>query len=170
LIGERVGLPGSWQCPQGGVDDSDPNGETEARRTRGETLAEAAARELYEEMGLEVGLHVELTKELSGSAISGSDDIDGASPVRYETTGTGSWLEKNGFAGQELRWAVFRCVSDELRRDPARTCDLGGKNGETAEFTDVRWEEVDKAIEKVWEKKRGPYESLRKHLQNENVL
>ena len=39
LIGERKDFPGSWQFPQGGVDE-------------GETLLEALQREIWEEVGL----------------------------------------------------------------------------------------------------------------------
>lgn len=38
FVGERAGMPGAWQMPQGGVD-------------RGETPIEAACRELIEEVG-----------------------------------------------------------------------------------------------------------------------
>lgn len=38
FVGERAGMPGAWQMPQGGVD-------------RGETVIEAACRELAEEVG-----------------------------------------------------------------------------------------------------------------------
>ncbi|SJZ79748.1 putative (di)nucleoside polyphosphate hydrolase [Enhydrobacter aerosaccus] len=38
FVGERAGMPGAWQMPQGGVDD-------------GETAIEAACRELAEEVG-----------------------------------------------------------------------------------------------------------------------
>lgn len=39
LIGERVGMPGAWQFPQGGVDT-------------GETLEQAMQREMWEEIGI----------------------------------------------------------------------------------------------------------------------
>lgn len=39
LVGERIGLDGSWQFPQGGIDDS-------------EDTKSAAYRELYEEVGI----------------------------------------------------------------------------------------------------------------------
>jgi putative (di)nucleoside polyphosphate hydrolase len=45
LVGERVNTPGSWQFPQGGVDD-------------GETLEEALARELLEEVSLNAGKYL----------------------------------------------------------------------------------------------------------------
>ncbi|MBS0223258.1 MAG: RNA pyrophosphohydrolase [Proteobacteria bacterium] len=38
FVGERAGMPGAWQMPQGGID-------------RGETVIEAACRELAEEVG-----------------------------------------------------------------------------------------------------------------------
>ena len=40
LVGERLNYPGSWQFPQGGVDE-------------GEELLESAKRELYEEVGID---------------------------------------------------------------------------------------------------------------------
>ncbi len=39
LVGERIGLDGSWQLPQGGIDDN-------------EDTKSAAYRELYEEVGI----------------------------------------------------------------------------------------------------------------------
>jgi len=39
LVGERVGVPDSWQFPQGGIDE-------------GEDPQAAALRELYEEVGI----------------------------------------------------------------------------------------------------------------------
>jgi len=42
LMGERLNVPGSWQFPQGGIDE-------------GEAPQVAACRELYEEVGITVG-------------------------------------------------------------------------------------------------------------------
>ena len=39
LVGERIGLDGSWQFPQGGIDEN-------------EDTKSAAYRELYEEVGI----------------------------------------------------------------------------------------------------------------------
>lgn len=50
LICERLGRPGLWQFPQGGVD-------------KGETLAEAIARELEEEVGVTADQWVEVRND-----------------------------------------------------------------------------------------------------------
>ena len=162
LIGERFGVPGSWQCPQGGVDDKDPESDDEKRRSKAETLREAAARELYEEMGLKLGEHVNY---VYGDQVDISDEANvGPAPFRYTTKGTGSWLEKQGFAGQELHWVLFECISEECAKDPNAVCDLNGLNGERQEFTDVKWSDVKTAVADVWENKRAPYESLAEFL------
>jgi putative (di)nucleoside polyphosphate hydrolase len=138
LIGERLGKTGSWQTPQGGFDV-------------GESAVDAAIRELYEEVGLEVGKHVIHDAE-ADSVINWG--------CKYETEGTGSWLEKEGFAGQELNWVVFRCTDSELEFNPSLVCNLSGLNGEPQEFTAVRWEGLDWIVKNVWEKKLPPYRML----------
>lgn len=143
LIGERIGKPGSWQTPQGGVDGG----------AKSETVTEAAIRELYEEVGLENGKHVILEKMESCDAV----DIK----CRYKTEGTGSWLEIEGYAGQELNWIIFRCTDPDLERDPSMVCKLSGLNGEKPEFSAVRWEKLDWVVDNVWEKKVKPYKVLR---------
>ncbi len=50
LICERLGIPGAWQFPQGGVD-------------KGETLEEAIARELEEEIGVTADQWVEVRRD-----------------------------------------------------------------------------------------------------------
>ena len=116
LIGERLGKPGSWQTPQGGVDGGDSS----------ESVSDAAIRELYEEVGIVHGKHVLLEKLIDGVATS--------IKARYTTEGTGSWLENEGFAGQELNWVIFRCADSDLERDPSLVCNLTGLNGEKPEF------------------------------------
>ncbi|KAL7515994.1 hypothetical protein ACHAWX_001054, partial [Stephanocyclus meneghinianus] len=146
LVGERIGKKGSWQAPQGGVDASvGKNGKLE-------TFTDAAIRELFEEVGLETGKHVLLEK------------IDPEiTPIKcqYTTTGTGSWLENEGFSGQELNWIIFRCVDSTLECNPSLSCTLSGLNGESAEFNSVRWVSLDWVVENVWSGKRGPYEKLK---------
>lgn len=142
LIGERVGKPGSWQTPQGGVDGGD----------RPESVTDAAIRELYEEVGIVHGKHVLLDKFYGDTT---------SIKARYETDGTRSWLEKEGFAGQELNWVIFRCADSDLERDPSLVCNLSGLNGEKPEFTSVRWERMDWIVQNVWEKKVPPYRVLK---------
>lgn len=144
LIGERIGKPGSWQTPQGGVDGG----------TKSESVMDAAIRELYEEVGLEKGKHVLLEK-------MGDESNNSSIKCRYKTEGTGSWLEKAGFVGQELNWVVFRCANSDLEKDPSRVCNLTGLNGEKPEFSAVRWAPIDWVVENVWEKKARPYQVLK---------
>ena len=146
LIGERISKPGSWQAPQGGVDGRSDT------HSKLETPADAAVRELYEEIGLENGVHV-LLEQL--------DDDMPHIKCRYSTAGTGSWLEKEGLAGQELNWIIFRCADSNLERNPSLVCRLNGLNGEAPEFSAVRWESLDWVIDNVWEQKVRPYEVLK---------
>ncbi|KAL9181484.1 hypothetical protein ACHAXT_010289 [Thalassiosira profunda] len=139
LIGERIGKPGSWQTPQGGVDGG----------SKMESVTTAAIRELYEEVGLENGKHVVV------------ETTDEPIKCRYKTGGTGSWLEKEGFAGQELNFVIFRCADAELEKHPSLVCKLFGLNGEKPEFSAVRWEKLDWVVDNVWEKKSRPYQVLK---------
>lgn len=152
LVGERLGKAGSWQAPQGGVDAArDESG-------KDETVAEAAIRELYEEVGLENGRHVILEDLCTSSGVSSS------LKCRYTTAGTGSWLEQEGFSGQELHWTLFRCSDAKLERDPSLVCCLTGLNDEPQEFSAVRWATIDWVVEHIWKPKAGPYEVLQKGL------
>mmetsp|Transcript_31103 Transcript_31103/g.75187 ORF Transcript_31103/g.75187 Transcript_31103/m.75187 type:complete len:403 (+) Transcript_31103:21-1229(+) len=153
LIGERIGKPGSWQTPQGGVDGG-RNGNEE------ESVSDAAIRELYEEVGLEHGKHVLLERQMT---LDGKTTTAATLPIkcRYKTEGTGSWLEKVGFAGQELNWVIFRCADSDLERNPSLACNLSGLNGEKPEFSAVRWEKLDWVVDNVWEKKARPYRVLK---------
>lgn len=141
LVGERLGTPGSWQTPQGGVDGGD----------KPESITDAAIRELYEELGIVHGKHVLLEPTVTTSSIK----------ARYATKGTGSWLENEGFAGQELNWIIFRCADTDLERNPQLVCNLSGLNGEKPEFAAVRWEKLDWVVQNVWEKKVVPYKILK---------
>ena len=140
LIGERIGItPSTWQTPQGGVDV-------------GETILEASKREMYEEVGLEFGKHV----------MMGTNNDDNAATIscKYKTEGTGSWLEKQGFAGQQINWSIFRCCNSDLELNPELVCNLQGLGGEKAEFSAVQWKSLDWVVDNVWEKKREPYKVL----------
>ena len=152
LVGERIDRPGAWQLPQGGVD-------------QGESVVEAASRELFEEMGVEDGHHVEFVGEVPS---------DVSSELRYEVAG--GWLKENGYAGQELRFVLFRTVSAGLEGhtptgnngagagaeaaaanspSPVRLTGLGG---EPAEFSAAKWTPLEEVVAAAWENKRPAYE------------
>ena len=121
----------------------------------GESVADAAAREAYEECGLRVGEHLEL--------VAAMEDADAH---RYEA---GGWLTEAGFAGQQLHWALFRVVDSAGNDDPARICKLTGLNGEAQEFTAVRYMAIDEAVKQVWPAKRRAYEALQEWLSRNNL-
>ena len=139
LVGERLGVPGAFQAPQGGVDGGD----------KPETILEASNRELYEEMGLVVGAHVQVVH------------CDESNGMRYRTAGSGAWISKAGFVGQELHWTIYRCVDARGDSDPSLMCDLSGKNGEKAEFAAVKWQDTESLLNDIWEKKREAYQYLK---------
>lgn len=79
LTGERIGFPGAWQFPQGGID-------------KGEDPYEAAVRELYEEVGIQ-------KPELVGEY---PDWIEYDFPSDLGITGK---LKK--YRGQTQKWFLF---------------------------------------------------------------
>jgi len=133
LVGERLKIPGAWNCPQGGVDE-------------GETVGSAAEREVYEEVGLRAGVHIRAIAEMTEEA------------VRYQA---GGWLKKEGYAGQQLHWVLFRCTHAGGDADPSAMVDLSGLGGEAAEFNEVRWVPIDDVVAGIWPAKRLVYEALR---------
>lgn len=161
LVAERKGRAGNWQCPQGGVDDAwtPQNSSDDSRPKPKETIVEAATREMYEETGLSVNHHAML------DATFPTPDISTSTGFRYSTEGTDNWLTRQGFAGQELHWVVFRCTDGRGDHDPNAMCDLSGKGGESAEFTKVQWRDVDEVVQGIWEGKRGPYLELQSLLE-----
>jgi len=134
LVGERLKIAGAWNCPQGGVDE-------------GETVLQAAEREAHEEVGLRTGVQICTVAEMGEEA-----------GVRYQADG---WLKKEGYAGQQLHWVLFRCVHADGDADPSTMVDLSGLGGEPAEFSAVRWAPIDEVVEGMWPAKRAPYEVLR---------
>jgi len=130
MLCERNDKKGQYQFPQGGFEPGE------------DTLA-AATRELYEETGLSPS---------DDSGLQHVAVID--TPSRYNVP-PGTWLEKQGFVGQEMTWALYRWPSDIL--PPVRLTGLGG---EAAEFTHAKWATWEETLSGMVEFKREVYVQL----------
>lgn len=139
LVGERLAIPGSWNCPQGGMDDN------------GESALDAAAREAFEECGLRLGEHI--------VALATQADHEA---LRYEA---GGWLAKAGFAGQQLHWSLFRCTDAAGDADASAVVNLAGLGGEEPEFSQARWQPLDEVVQAMWPAKRGTYLALQEWVE-----
>ena len=85
FVGERIDTPGSWQMPQGGIDE-------------GETLEIAAMRELQEETGTDKAEIIRIGEE----------------SVRYDLPEHLQNKLWNGiFAGQEQTWVAMRFTGED---------------------------------------------------------
>jgi putative (di)nucleoside polyphosphate hydrolase len=122
FLGRQVGGRG-WQFPQGGV-------------RRGESLEQAAYRELHEEIGLERSA-VELIGQSTGW-------LKYRLPAKY--------IRRNRFPmciGQKQRWFLLRLKRPEARFDFGRT--------EQPEFDDCRWVNYWEPVREVIYFKRAVY-------------
>ena len=142
LVGERAGKSGSWNLPQGGMEPK-------------ETTAEAATRELYEE----TGISLDSAKNKNNIQVELVTVLENDDAYAYSA---GGWLEKKGLAGQRLEFAVFRCKTSV---DPMEFVNLGGLDGEPAEFTQMKWMSLDECVESVWEAKKKAYEKMRVNVE-----
>lgn len=128
FLGKRYGAEGpyQWQMPQGGVD-------------RGEQPAEAAFRELEEEVGVPPKL-VDLLEETEDWLF-----YDFPGDVRRQ-------MKRRGrYRGQRQKWFAFRFKGKDadIRLDT-----------HTPEFSDWRWAALDSAPELVIPFKRATYEEV----------
>ncbi len=89
FVGERIGTPGAWQMPQGGID-------------AGETPLDAARRELKEEAGTD---KAELLAESAGWI-----SYDLPDDLRRK-------LWHGRFRGQTQKWFVFRFLGSDADID-----------------------------------------------------
>ena len=130
LVFERSDRPGQWQFPQGGLDE-------------GEDDRAAAAREVWEETGLRAPT-VTFVSTLRER-------------LRYDVP-PGTWLEKQGFRGQQMAWSLFFFEPDTDA--PSQFCNLDGLGGEKPEFKAVRWASWAEVLESMAGFKRPVYERL----------
>ncbi len=127
FVGERGDTPGAWQMPQGGID-------------AGETPAEAALRELKEEIGTN---HAELVAETQ-------------EPIRYDLPDHLVGVVWHGrWRGQEQKWFAARFLGCDRDIDVAT---------DHAEFTAWRWVRPDQLVSLVVPFKRVVYRAVVEEL------
>ena len=123
FVGERGDTPGAWQMPQGGIDP-------------GETPAEAALRELKEEIGTN---HAELVAETLGW-------------IRYDLPDHLIGVVWHGrWRGQEQKWFAARFLGGDQEISVAT---------EHPEFTAWRWVAPDQLASLVVPFKRDVYRAV----------
>ena len=121
FIARRIGYPeGAWQMPQGGIDE-------------GETIKDAAFRELREETGIE---DVELIAE---SEVWRSYDV----PLELSQK-----LWDGRFRGQTQKWFLFKFIGSES------SIDLEAHH---PEFCEWRWASIDELPDLAVHFKRKSY-------------
>lgn len=123
-MGQRIDTPGAWQMPQGGIDD-------------GEAPADAARRELHEEIGCD---NVVLLGEAEGWLIYElPPDLAGK-----------VWGGK--YRGQMQKWFAFRFLGDDS--------DIDVHGVDTPEFDDWRWVDIAEVPGLIVDFKRSVYEAV----------
>ena len=136
FLGKRAGAEGpyQWQMPQGGVD-------------RGESAAEAAFRELEEEIGVKPA-HAELLEETADWLY-----YDFPMDVRKK-------LSRGRYRGQRQKWFAFRFKGrdSDIRLDT-----------HTPEFSDWRWAPLETAPDLVIPFKRDIYQEIAQRFKRYSV-
>ncbi|HRK64089.1 MAG TPA: RNA pyrophosphohydrolase [Terricaulis sp.] len=136
FLGKRAGAEGpyQWQMPQGGVD-------------RGESAAEAAFRELEEEIGVKPA-HAELLEETADWLY-----YDFPMDVRKK-------LSRGRYRGQRQKWFAFRFKGrdSDIRLDT-----------HTPEISDWRWAPLETAPDLVIPFKRDIYQEIAQRFKRYSV-
>ena len=123
FVGERLDTPEAWQMPQGGIDP-------------GESVVEAAARELREETGIEQ------------AELLGVDNTWRTYTLPREISRR-AWGGR--YLGQAQIWAAFRFTGDDADIDIAT---------EHPEFARWKWTNPENLIREIIEFKRGIYREV----------
>lgn len=119
LLCERLDTPGAWQFPQGGAEPGEDT-ETTARR--------------------------ELREETSIISVKTEAVID--TPLRYDFPPEVKKKSKWQYAGQDMRWVLFRFCGDEKEINLAT---------ENPEFSRYAWEDIDEAVKRIVDFKKNVY-------------
>lgn len=119
LLCERLDTPGAWQFPQGGAEPGEDT-ETTARR--------------------------ELREETSIISVKAEAVID--TPLRYDFPPEVKKKSKWQYAGQEMRWVLFRFCGDDKEINLAT---------ENPEFSRYAWEDIDEAVKRIVDFKKNVY-------------
>ena len=132
LVGERLDRPGAWQMPQGGIDP-------------GESVEEAAWRELAEEVGLGEA-HTQIVKIMD-------------SPVRYDLPADMIARLWNGrYKGQEQFWVHFAFTGDDS--------DIRLDGHDPPEFSAWQWVSPAQSLDLIVPFKQDTYRQVFKWLAN----
>lgn len=106
FVGERIDTPGAWQMPQGGIDE-------------GESVEDAAFRELGEEVGTNQGVIIKIAEE----------------KLRYDLPDDKIQKLWNGkYRGQEQTWVAMRFTGNDS--------DIDLNSFREPEFTNWQWVDI----------------------------
>jgi putative (di)nucleoside polyphosphate hydrolase len=124
FVGERIDTPGAWQMPQGGLND-------------GETVEQAAFRELYEEIGTNKAEILKIAPK----------------KLRYELPAkTAQDLWKGRYIGQEQSWVAARFLGQDAEIDIRKDA--------TPEFSNWQWVALEDTIKLIVPFKQDVYREV----------
>jgi len=124
FVGERIDTPKAWQMPQGGIDE-------------GETIEEAAFRELKEEVGTDKGVIIKIAEK----------------KLRYDLPDSAIQKLWNGkYRGQEQTWVAMRFTGHD------KEIDLNSFH--PPEFTNWQWVDIRDTLTLIVPFKRELYKDI----------
>ncbi|MBI1301996.1 MAG: RNA pyrophosphohydrolase [Alphaproteobacteria bacterium] len=124
FVGERIDTPNAWQMPQGGIDV-------------GETVKEAATRELTEELGTNKAEIIKIYEKT----------------IKYDLPDNLiSKLWNGEYRGQEQHWVAMRFTGQDS--------DININRFDPPEFRNWKWVEMEKTLDMIVPFKREVYEQV----------